>query len=509
MPIQYGPRGFWNWKEVQALLSLAIPVSITYLTFFFMYIVDTLVVGRLGKTYLAAAALANTWCNCMILMGKGILTALDPLCAQAYGAKRYRAVGIALQRGILAMVLVTVPVSLSWWRAEDALLWLGQSAELASLAGTFARRLIPSILPSLLFDCLQKYLQSQSITKPSLVIGFVCNVINLFLNIVLVFGVGSLYLGLGFVGAPVATVITTLVQVLLLWLYIYYHKIHTRTWPGWSWECLQWKGTLEFWKLGIPGALMYIGESWGYESISLLAGILGVTSLAAHNILFNMIAVAFFLYLGIGVASSTRVGNTLGANLPFEAKRASWLASLFVTVLGLLCGFFLYYFRFSIASFYTRDDGVIQQVAFTTPLSCVVTLLDGIQTIFAGVLRGMGNPVPAVVCYLVGFYVIGLPTSILLAFRLGFRLNGLWFGLVVGLLFICVAEFEYLRRRNWIEQAKQAMYTSARDLPIEMNVSDNQYSVVDDLSSFTLGEEEANDTELKEETANSNGHNMF
>jgi len=152
---------------------------------------------------------------------------------------------------------------------------------------------------------------------------------------------------------------------------------------------------------------MYVGESWGYESISLLAGILGVTSLAAHNILFNMIAVAFFLYLGIGVASSTRVGNTLGANLPYEAKRASWLATLFVSVLGLLCGLFLYICRFNIASFYTIDKSVIQQVALTTPLSCIVTLLDGIQTVFGGVLRGMGNPVPAVASYLVGFYVIG------------------------------------------------------------------------------------------------------
>lgn len=111
------------------------------------------------------------------------------------------------------------------------------------------------------------------------------------------------------------------------------------------------------------------------------AGILGVTSLAAHNILFNMIAVAFFLYLGIGVASSTRVGNTLGANLPYEAKRASWLATLFVSVLGLLCGLFLYICRFNIASFYTIDKSVIQQVALTTPLSCIVTLLDGIQTV--------------------------------------------------------------------------------------------------------------------------------
>jgi len=381
MSLQYGLRDLWNWREARALLGLAIPVSVTYLTFFFMYIVDTLVVGRLGKKYLAAAALANTWCNCMILIGKGILTALDPLCAQAYGAKRYRAVGIALQRGVLAVVLVTFPISWSWWRAEDALLWLRQDTELATLAGAFARRLIPSILPSLLFDCLQKYLQSQSITKPSLVIGLICNVINLILNVALVFGVGSLLEGLGFVGAPIATALTTLVQCFLLWLYIYYCKIHVLTWPGWSWECLQWKGTLEFWKLGIPGALMYVGESWGYESISLLAGILGVTSLAAHNILFNMIAVAFFLYLGIGVASSTRVGNTLGANLPYEAKRASWLATLFVSVLGLLCGLFLYICRFNIASFYTIDKSVIQQVALTTPLSCIVTLLDGIQTV--------------------------------------------------------------------------------------------------------------------------------
>eukprot|EP00871_Galdieria_phlegrea_P006067 jgi/Galph1/948/GphlegSOOS_G5712.1 len=476
----------FRWSEVGLLLTLAIPVSVTYLTFFFMYIVDTLIVGRLGKTYLAAAALANTWCNCMILTAKGVLTALDPLCAQAYGAKRYTAVGVALQRGIFAMFLMTFPVAWSWWKAEHALLWLGQSVELSALAGTFASKLIPSVLPSLLFDSLQKYLQAQSITKPSLIIGIICNFVNLALNLVLVFGIGS-FSGLGFIGSPIATSLTTWIQVALLWLYIYYYGIHQQTWPGWTLEALQWEGLLKFWKLGIPGALMYIGESWGYESVSLLAGILGVTSLAAHNILFNMIGVAFFLYLGMGVAASTRVGNALGANSPWEAKRASWIAATFVTILGIFCCFSLYLLRHVIATLYTSDVSVIQQVGRTSIFSGLVTLLDGIQTIFAGVLRGMGNPVPAVVCYLVGFYIIGLPLAVFLAFTLELKLNGLWLGLLFGLFCICIAEFIYLRRCNWVDLAKQAIFS--RNPSEELESSGNLYAVVDDLSHFSIDED--------------------
>jgi len=100
------------------------------------------------------------------------------------------------------------------------------------------------------------------------VIGLICNVINLILNVALVFGVGSLLEGLGFVGAPIATALTTLVQCFLLWLYIYYYKIHVLTWPGWSWECLQWKGTLEVCNLryfvdsNLHCLVLEVGNTW-------------------------------------------------------------------------------------------------------------------------------------------------------------------------------------------------------------------------------------------------------
>jgi hypothetical protein len=85
----------------------------------------------------------------------------------------------------------------------------------------------------------------------------------------------------------------------------------------------------------------------------------------------------------------------------------------------------------------------------------------------------------------------------LLAFYVGFGLNGLWFGLIVGLLFVCLAEFEYLRRRNWVEQAKRAVYNAAHDSPTEAILSDNLYTVVEDLSSFSLGDDEDNSIEYK------------
>jgi MATE family multidrug resistance protein len=137
--------------------------------------------------------------------------------------------------------------------------------------------------------------------------------------------------------------------------------------------------------------------------------------------------------LGISSASAVRVGQAIGADDAGRARRAaaaglligagfmSLMAALFVGVPGLL------------AAAYTSVGEVATLAALLIPIAGYFQIFDGLQVVSSGVLRGAGDTRAPLVVNIVGFWFIGLPTSLTLAFRLDYGPQGLWWGVAAGL----------------------------------------------------------------------------
>lgn len=173
-------------------------------------IVSLLFIGHAessGAVHIAAASLGNMFANVTgFSVGIGLCTAMDTLCSQAYGAGKPRVLGLVLQRAIVILAIISLPIAVLWYFTDTLLLALGQDPEVrkhhmgvlptrtpdkpprrpsrslslfqvSRLAGQFVFTLTAGLYPSLLFEAQKKYLQAQGITRPPMYVVLICMVL--------------------------------------------------------------------------------------------------------------------------------------------------------------------------------------------------------------------------------------------------------------------------------------------------------------------------------------------
>ncbi len=414
------------------MLALALPVSATQLSTMLMGFVDTVMVGRVSVDAIAAASLANVWIFGTIMFASGVIFGIDPIVTQAHGSGNGERAARALQRGLVLALLLSLPVAGLWLGTGAVLRALGQEPALAEAAHRYTRIQIWSIPCFLVYSALRQYLQGRELVRPALWVILIANVLNALFNWVLIFGrLGAPALGLE--GAGLATGLTRGAMVLGLAGWVLAFGLHRGAWVPWSGKSFDRMGLWQIWVLGFPVAIQMSLEIWAFSGAAILAGWLGATALAAHTIALNMAALAFMVPLGISQGAVTRVGNLLGARRPRDAQRAAWVAvGLGAAVMSVSAVSFVV-LREWLPRIYTPELPVIALCASILPIAAAFQVFDGTQVVGCGVLRGMGEPRPAAVFNLIGYWGLGLPLGYWLAFHADGGLAGIWWGLCFGL----------------------------------------------------------------------------
>jgi MATE family multidrug resistance protein len=186
-------------------------------------------------------------------------------------------------------------------------------------------------------------------------------------------------------------------------------------------------------RLGAPIGLQVQLELLTFTVIALLMGGLGTVQMAAHQVAINLASLTFMVPLGVSSAAAVLVGRAIGASDVNGARRAAAAGLLTgVSFMSIMAALFIGAPRL-LAAAYTSVENVVMLAAVLIPIAGCFQISDGLQVVSAGVLRGAGDTRAPLVANIVGFWCIGLPSSLVLAFRLGYGPQGLWWGLVVGL----------------------------------------------------------------------------
>jgi MATE family multidrug resistance protein len=483
-----------NKEELYTILSLSWPTVLSYLLTFLPSFVNLIFIGHVGTgehpLELPAAALAITFVNVTgVSFGIGLLTGVETLCAQAYGAKNYRRVGVVVQRGILICTTFCVPCILLWFLTEDVFLLFRQNPELAKLSGRYTRLLAPGLWFLLAFETLKRWLQTMSLMRPIIYVSICSVIINAVGQYTLV-----IFFGFGFNGSPLALMITWMLLPVLLLSYIVWTKTYVQTWHGWTRECLS--GWGEYLKLALPGSLMLCAEWWGFEITIIAVGWLGEVELAAHTIGFNTLGWCYMAPLGLGVAANTRVGNLLGAGKPSLAKRSAHIVLVLVFACQFTAAAALFLLRNIWGSLYSTDQSVVELTSHVLLYGALLTIFDGFSGTSSGVLRGAAKQMVGAVLNLIAYYVLALPVGLSLAFLTPLRLYGVWFGLLFGVSVVSFSFLVVILRTDWEKASKEAQARSAvegKDVGIE-------------LKNFAKdGNEEQEDLEALSSESKSNG----
>lgn len=419
-------------RELVTLTRLATPIVITQLGSMAMGAVDVLMLGNYSSQALAASSLSRVWLMGTQLIAQGVLFGIDPLVAQAHGARDARAVGLAFQRGLLLAALVSIPLLLSWFLTAEMLQLAGIDAGLAHEAEVYALGRGPGVLPYLLFMALRSWLQGRRILAPALIVVVIGNVVNWLANLVLINGLGPIP-ELGILGAGLATSATQFALFGGLWLFVHHFRLQRGGWTGWSREAWDRGELVRVLRIGIPIAVQLGLEIWAFQFATLMSGHLGSREVAAHAVVMTLASIAFMVPLGIGMGAQTRVGNLIGAG---QAERAGLAARIALRVGGLVMLVFalaLILGDETLPKLFSDDYAVITYAAIALPIAGLFQLFDGVQVIASCILRGAGRTKLPVYCNLLAYYGIGLPLCYYWAFSRDFGFPGVWLGMAVGL----------------------------------------------------------------------------
>ncbi|CAN0365766.1 unnamed protein product [Lampetra planeri] len=444
-----------NWKsELREVAMLAVPVTVSSFLIFCISMVSTIFCGHLGKIELDSVMLASAVLNITaIAVGVGMSLACDTLMSQAYGAKNLHEVGVILQRGIIILMLSCCPCWALFLNIRPFLLIIGQDPEVARLASLYVLICIPALPAIFLHQLESKYLQNQSITMPQVYTGLLMNGFNALFNYIFIY-----VMDMGVPGSAVAYVISTYSQTTLLFIYIRVKGLHRNTWAGWSWDCLQNWGV--FMRLALPSLVMVCMEWWAYEVGIFLTGVLGVLEQASQAVTYQLITITYMIPLGLSVAVNVRVGNALGAGRPEQAKNSAKVVMICIGFMELLNAVILVAGRHVVSYVFTTAHDVIDMVAAIIPVCAAYQLFEGIVVVSGGILRGGGRQKVGAVANFMGYNVFSLPIGISLMFCTSLRVIGLWIGMLVGLMTLCIFMIFYVCRLDWKAMANEAQERS-------------------------------------------------
>jgi MATE family multidrug resistance protein len=429
-------RGLWR-EELIDTIKLALPIALTQLGQIAMMTTDLALIGRLGETAVAAAALGQIVMFVGFVIGLGLVSAVAPLAAQAFGARNPRIVRRALRVGLWAALMFGIPFAFVQFHGGSLLLLAGQDERSAALAQRYLDGLGWSLVPAWWFIAIRNFMSAVNRPEPALWITLVAIPTNALIAYSLIHGAFGMP-RLDLLGAGVGTTTVNLgMCIAAIWI------CYARR-PFKKYQVLG-----KFWRfdkflfaklviLGAPISASFLLEFGLFAAAGLLMGWIGTTALAAHQIAIQVASVMFMVPFGISMAATVRVGQAVGRRDAPGARRAGFVAlalgAMFMAAMTLL----VVLTRDTIPLlFLNSSPGTAATIELTSKLlllGACFFIFDGIQTIGAGALRGFNDTRIPLLFSAFSFWCVGFTSAYALAFWVNLGAPGIWIGLTLGLV---------------------------------------------------------------------------
>lgn len=430
--------------ELRAMALLAWPMVLTNLAQVAMTATDVMLMGRMGPATLAAGTLGFNFYFAPMMFGLGLVMAVAPMAAAALGRRRHslREVRRTVRQGFWAACIVALPIWLLLSNTEPLLVAMGQDPGLSADAAIYMSGLQWAILPFYFYVVLRSFLAALQRPGWALVVVVAAVFVNFVLTWALLFGRLGLP-ALGIFGAGLATTISSALMFAGLAAVVSIERSFRRfALFGRFWRA-DWPRLLMLVRLGLPIAGILVLEVAIFGAAALLMGLIDAVSLAAHAIAIQIASISFMVPMGIGQAVTVRVGRAHGAGDTAGARLAGWTAFWmgigFMAVMALLM---LAMPRTLISAFLDVNDpanaAVVALASTFLVYAAIFQIFDGAQAVGAGMLRGLHDTGWPMFYAFIGYWVIGLPLEMLLAFSFGFDGVGVWIGLCAGLAVVAV-----------------------------------------------------------------------
>ena len=453
---------FMNWsvytKEFGYNLRLAYPIILGMLGHTIVGIVDNAMVGQLGTTELAAVSLGNSFIFIAMSLGIGFSTAITPLVAEADGQRESDGGRAAFYHGLILCSIIGVFLLGSIFLAKPLLMHMGQPDEVVQLANPYLNIVAFSLLPLIIFQAYKQFADGKSATKFSMWSTLLANVVNVVINYILIFGKFG-FPAMGIIGAGIGTIVSRIVMLGHIHYLVFNREQLRNVLSGFHIREYDFGIIKKITSLGFPSAMQMLFEVALFTGAIWLSGILGTESQAANQIALSLASFTFMFAMGLSVAAMIRVGNQKGLNHFVKLREVALSIFLLTVLLELLFALIFVLFHAHLPLLFLNSDPtlatentleVIEIASKLLLVAAVFQLVDGLQVVVLGALRGLQDVKIPMYMTFVAYWVIGFSVSIWLGIYTSLGAVGIWLGLCAGLTAAAVmlyARFEYITRK--------------------------------------------------------------
>ncbi|KAI3895073.1 hypothetical protein MKX03_020931 [Papaver bracteatum] len=441
------------WIESKKLWHIVGPAIFSRMTTYSTIIITQVFVGRLGDLELASFSIAyavSTGISYGLLLG--MASALETLCGQAYGAKKYHMLGIYMQRSWIVLFICAILILPIYIYTTPILKLIGQPDDLAEQTGFLTLWLIPLHFSLVFYFGLHRFLQSQLKTAVIVWVFLASLVFHVFASWFVVYK-----LGLGLIGITVTLNLSWWVLVFGMLGYVIFGGC-PNTWTGFSIQAFS--GLWDFFKHSAASGVMLCLETWYYRILVLMAGNLNnakiVLSMLSLSGVMSINTWEFMIPLGFFAATGVRVANELGAANGKGAKFATIVSATTSLVIGLLLSSTITIFNEKFAIIFTLSNDVLRAVDKLAVLLGTTILLNSIQPVLSGVAVGSGWQASVAYVNIGSYYIVGLPLGVVLGWVFHLGISGIWSGMIAGTAVQTLILIALTIRCDWDMQAKIA-----------------------------------------------------
>nr|MDZ8003647.1 MATE family efflux transporter [Nostoc sp. DedSLP05]MDZ8097582.1 MATE family efflux transporter [Nostoc sp. DedSLP01] len=421
---------------------LAVPLAAAQIAQSATGFVDTVMMGLLGSQAIASGGLGASIFTFLLLVTTGIVSAVSPLAAEAYGAGKPDLIGKIVRQALGISLLLGIPIVIVLWNGGALLLILGQNAATAALAETYLRAIALGFIPGLGFAVLKSFLSALSQPRLIMITVVLATLLNIAANYVLMFGKLGLP-ALGLAGIGWASTLSLWSMFLALAIYIYsqqqfisYRIFHTSF--NYTFTKENRRIFWEIFQVGLPIGGLIAVEAGLFTVVTFLLGQIGTTPLAAHQIALQTANMSFQIALGISLATTVRVGQLAGEQDLVGVRLAGYAGISLGALAMAIVGIIFWLLPKSVVSLYLdinnpSNEDVANLAVKLLGVAAIFQIVDGVQVTAAGALRGLRDTRIPLLIGILAYWGLGLSTGYVLGIWLGYGAIGLWCGLAIGL----------------------------------------------------------------------------
>jgi len=421
-------------------VKVAWPVIMGQLGHMAAGVADNAMVGNISSVQLAACAFANAVFFIIFIVAIGIAMGLTPLIGKYYGAGDKEKCAELLKNSVFINLAVSVIVTALLLFSMQFFDSMGQPTEVVPYAKKFFFILSFSLIPYAIFASFKQFSDGLGFTKPGMVILISCNLLNIGINYLLIYGNFG-FPRLEIAGAGWATFIARIMMAVLAICYFYFHKDFKEFKVLFSKVKLKLDDIKDLLKIGVPIGMQYVLEVAAFAGGTIIIGLTKSSKdLAAHQIALNLASITFMMASGIAAAATIRMSKAIGEG-DFRRMKVAGSSSFVLTLIfmAFTASMFIIFGQ-NLAGLYVNanEKEVINLAVHLLIIGGIFQLADGAQAVALGTLRGMEDVRIPTVITSISYWVLTIPVCYILAINYKMGASGVWWGYTLGLVFASI-----------------------------------------------------------------------